>query len=431
MTLDFNEAFDQEWTGPKPPPNGAAGQEKPDQSGPRPFNLLDCGAERFTGNPPPIRWLVENSIPLGVPALLAAMGGVGKSFSALNLCRLVSMQPAVGNLSFNVPVFGGQVVEHGVAVFLTAEDSENSLWRRVQALDPLNTRQLNPRRLLVKSICGEYPRRVFFMQDNRLGLWATEDWKQFCKECIAIEDLKLIVIDPLQMFAQVALDNDNAAAQFVCTQLAWLAEKTGATVLACHHMSKGPGTAPTTPAEARHRVRGSSGLVDGVRCAYAFWAPDEAEGKKTCKDLCIPYSPKRVVKGAVIKTNEPENEEVAIHVRSETGLLVDRTADIRARRPDQKTVEEALIEAVRDAAVSNHPFSQTGEGGLYAHRERLPDPLCTWGRDRLEVLCRDLIKQKRLVRCMAEGSKVGKWLDVPDGPFTRGAGQFEHGAVDV
>lgn len=198
--------------------------------GARPFNLLAHGAERFVGTPPPIEWLVEGSIPLGVPTLIAAMGEIGKSFSALNLCRLVST-PAVGNLSFNLRVFGGQVAAHGAAVFLTAEDSENSLWRRVQALDPLDKRLLNPRRLIVKSVCGEYPRRVFFMQDNRLGLWATEDWAQFCQECRAIKDLKLIVIGPLQMFAQVALDVDNAAAQFVCAQLAWLAEQSGATVI--------------------------------------------------------------------------------------------------------------------------------------------------------------------------------------------------------
>jgi hypothetical protein len=49
------------------------------------FRLTDWSTDRFFGDAPPIRWLCEGSIPLGVPALFAAMGGVGKSFMALDM----------------------------------------------------------------------------------------------------------------------------------------------------------------------------------------------------------------------------------------------------------------------------------------------------------------------------------------------------------
>ena len=51
----------------------------------RVINLSDHGAGRFTAPPPPVQWLVEGVFPLGVPAVLAAMGDTGKSFSALDL----------------------------------------------------------------------------------------------------------------------------------------------------------------------------------------------------------------------------------------------------------------------------------------------------------------------------------------------------------
>ena len=38
-----------------------------------------------------------------------------------------------------------------------------------------------------------------------------------------------------------------------------------------------------------------------------------------------------------------------------------------------------------------------------------------------------LLEQERIVAAMADGSKVVKWLDVPNGPIATGQGQFRLG----
>ena len=81
------------------------------------------------------------------------------------------------------------------------------------------------------------------------------------------------------------------------------------------------------------------------------------------------------------------------------------------------------------AAETKLPFNKTGKAGLYEQRHRLPDILQGVGRDRMQALCQELIEQGKIVQCKATGSNAPQWLDVPDGPFARGEGQFAPGAA--
>jgi hypothetical protein len=83
---------------------------------------------------------------------------------------------------------------------------------------------------------------------------------------------------------------------------------------------------------------------------------------------------------------------------------------------------------VGDEAAKGHPFTLTGEGGLYKQRERLPEILRTMGRNRLEAMGREMVDAKRIVQAMATGTHTGKWLDVEGGQFALGEGKFTHGA---
>jgi hypothetical protein len=54
---------------------------------------IDLGAwaaDRYSGDPPPIEWLVEGTIPKAVPVMVAAMGDTGKSYLLLDLCLRVA-----------------------------------------------------------------------------------------------------------------------------------------------------------------------------------------------------------------------------------------------------------------------------------------------------------------------------------------------------
>jgi hypothetical protein len=57
----------------------------------QPFEIAQWRArERFTGEPQPRRWLIEGLFPLAQATLVAAGGGVGKSFLLLALARQVA-----------------------------------------------------------------------------------------------------------------------------------------------------------------------------------------------------------------------------------------------------------------------------------------------------------------------------------------------------
>ena len=178
---------------------------------PRTLNLAEYGAERFTGSPPPVSWLVEGSIPLGVPVLLAAMGDTGKSFVALTVCYRVAVPllKPTGNLDFNATrqVLGGEVVAHGTAVFITAEDNDAAIHRRLTAIDPFECRRNHPGKLIAVALPSAGGPMPFFVRDHN-GVIVTDAWKMICDQLIKIKDLKLVSFDPLANFAQVALDTD-------------------------------------------------------------------------------------------------------------------------------------------------------------------------------------------------------------------------------
>jgi hypothetical protein len=66
----------------------------------------------------------------------------------------------------------------------------------------------------------------------------TNKFEALLAQLQAIPDLKLIVVDPLQAFVTADITKDPAAGQFMWSSFAQLCAKTGATVIACHHMRK-------------------------------------------------------------------------------------------------------------------------------------------------------------------------------------------------
>jgi hypothetical protein len=413
---------------PRQPPPQPEREQRPR----RVLNLADYRATRFTGPPPPIKWLVQHSIPLGVPVLLAAMGGVGKSFLTLQLCHLVATPPIenpgttneqIHNLStYTRPILGGTVVEHGTAVLITAEDSDDVIHRRLAVVDPEGRRTDD---LIVIGLPSAGGPLTFFTSD-REGVRATDEWYMVLEQLRAIPDLKLVVIDPIAAFCQVSLDADSAACQFVMSAFSQLAAETGATVLLCHHMRKSVnGKPPTTPAEAREQIKGVSQIVDGARLAYAIWPVEEKEGLKVCDDLAIlPREANRVFKGGIVKTNE-RGGNISTYVRSPDGLLVDRTSDLHNARPSKDIYLDLLVEDIAFYAEDRMPLQKTGGSGVHEQYECLHPDIRDLARDYLRGLVQELLDAGRVVKCRAKGSSNAVWLDVPGGPYTQVDGECE------
>ncbi|MFZ5534132.1 MAG: AAA family ATPase [Pseudomonadota bacterium] len=256
-------------------------------------------ADRFVGEPQARRWLVDGVFPQAQAALIAAAGGVGKSFLLLALAREVA---AFDGIWANAPtLFGGALAGHGVAIYVTAEDDAIEVHNRLSALGPI------PDRLYVLPLPdagGAVP--LFAPDPSTRGPATTVAWTDLKRQLKAMPGLRLVVLDPLQPLCALDL-NVPENAQFVCSRLAALAAGTGASVIVSHHFAK---REASTPEQAREAIRGTGGLVDGVRSVYALWNPKEEQAKTICKTLGEPFERGCVVMGGVVKANGRANLRV-------------------------------------------------------------------------------------------------------------------------
>ena len=372
--------------------------------------------DRFTGHPQARRWLVEGVFPQAQAALVSAAGGVGKSFLLLALAREVA---AFDGTKDHAPmVFGSALAGHGVAIYITAEDDAIEVHNRLNALGPI------PDRLYVLPLPDAGGAQPLFAPDPATrGPATTAAWLELERQLRAMAGLRLVVLDPLQPLCALDL-NVPENAQFVCSRLAALAARTGAAVIVSHHFAK---REATTPEQAREAIRGTGGLVDGVRSVYALWQPKEEQARTLCKTLGEPFERGRVVLGGVVKANGQADLHVTTFLRDARGLLVDRSQDVRrTAQPDIELLPE-LKAAIARAAAAGQPYTKTGGNGIYERRHELPQAFQSIGKHRLTEWVSTLLDREELVMAMAEGSKLVKWLDVPDGPVANGAAQFVTG----
>jgi 5S rRNA maturation endonuclease (ribonuclease M5) len=303
----------------------------------KPISLLDDSLivdKYFIGAAPEQKFLIGNTIPLGVPVVFAAAGDSGKGMMTLDLAMKVASGASMQN------AFGGLVAEHGDAIIITAEDDKDEMHRRISRLDPMRYRETYDHKLRIlplPNLGGVFPIMQKFDNTYLMG----EEFSRIYDQMLEMENLKLIVIDPLASFVHADVNADPAAGAAFMGLLAQMATETGATVMVNHHMAKVDSKEPiSTPEEARNKIRGTSAIVDGVRSAFAVWQVDEGTGKQRCRDLNVPYTRNAVFDGAVVKSNGPANREIRHFIRnSDTGLLEDRSVDIQSL---------AMSEAVRD-----------------------------------------------------------------------------------
>ena len=84
--------------------------------------------------------------------MIAAMGGLGKSYLALDL----ALKIAAGVAGLEQPrlILGGRIAIDGTAVVVTAEDSFDAVHRRLNRIDPHDGGCGIPRRLIVVAVAG-------------------------------------------------------------------------------------------------------------------------------------------------------------------------------------------------------------------------------------------------------------------------------------
>jgi hypothetical protein len=328
------------------------------------IDLLQWTADRYAGEAKPITWLCRGTIPLGVAALIAAMGGLGKSYLALDL----ALQIAAGVAGLEQPrkILGGRIAIEGTAVVVTAEDSFDAVHRRLNRIDPTARRLRHPKRLIVLPLPDAGGPRPL-IANNGKALARTPFFEDLKRQLMQLPDLRLVVIDPLQAFVLADVNADPAAAQFLWSAMAELATATGATVLLTHHMRKDGMLRIADGDDAREAIRGTTALVDGARLAYALWKLDDEAARPICNTLQISFERGRIVRGAVVKANDEGDHNAHTYKREESGLLVQLETEPDDQPPERTfslaQAREVLKEVDRRFNEGKSPFSHASQGG--------------------------------------------------------------------
>ena len=386
------------------------------------INLLDdtFSAARFTGDAPEQKFLIDGTFPLGVPIIFSAAGDAGKGMMTLDM----GMKIASGKPMINA--FGGLVKEFGNVVIFTAEDDEAEMHRRIDRLDPDMERLRYAYDLKIvplPNVGGVFP----ILSDMNGEFTTSQEFEKIYEQILNMQDLKLIVFDPLASFVHADVNADPAAGAALTGLLAQIATETGASVLMCHHMTKVKDDAVIkTPEQARNLIRGTSALVDGVRSAFALWQVDTARGQKTCERLGVPYQRNTCFDGAVVKSNGPASRNVRHFIRdSYTGLLVDKTEQIEAL--DSGSAREVKLDAMYNWIVEceDRGVALTHMSGNNAVARRVedadaPEVLQGLSNSVLERYVRELQAANRInkFQLTVTGGKI--WLGDVNGPMSRG-----------
>jgi len=391
----------------------------------RKLNIQDWTIQAYYGEAPKREWLIDATIPMGAVTILAAMGDAGKGMLGLDLALKVSTVFDDDFLNEFPVAFGNNVRQYGTAVVFTAEDDKGEVHRRLEQIDP-DGKRFNSKLMVIPLPNSGGP--VPIVVPGKNGPESTPEYEEIRKQLLKIPDLKLVIFDPLASFILADINKDPAAGSFTTGLLSSLATETGAAVIVAHHMSKGSSDKPiVTPEQARDKIRGTSAIVDGVRAAYALWMPDRTQSRRICETLNVDWSPNRVFYGAVVKSNGPADRSTKTFVRNENGLLEVMDEAIRQTKKSQKEVLNILLQDIKSAAENGRPFTKTGLAGCYHRREELSPEIRGLGKKALDDFVQDLLEAKEIQKNISKGSTVPKWLDVPNGPFSQGVGQFAEG----
>jgi hypothetical protein len=389
----------------------------------RNINLLDDSLliNRFEGNAPEQKFLVDGTFPLAVPIIFSAAGDSGKGMMTLDLAmKVASGQPLAES-------FGSPIGEFGNAVIFTAEDDEAEMHRRIERMDTNNLRFTYKHELRIVSlpnVGGVFP----ILQDTRDGYSTSEEFDKLYEQMLQMNDLKLIVFDPLASFVHADVNADPAAGAALTGLLAKMATETGASVVMCHHMTKiKDDTIINSPEQARLLIRGTSALVDGVRCAFVVWQVDESTGRRRCMDIGVEYERNRCFDGAVVKSNGPANRNIRHFVRNNySGLLEDRTEEIKRLHSgtNREIKKDALFAWI--ATCEREGRALTQQSGADAILQRVssdhdaPQVLQNLTQRSIDGIVRELISEARIGKYAFTASGGRKWLGTTDGVMSQG-----------
>jgi hypothetical protein len=245
----------------------------------------------LVGTPEPQKFLVDGLIPIAKPGILAAVGGVGKSLSIIQLALAISCPGARW--------WGKDVKEHGNAVIFCAEDDLMEIHRRLDLLDPKGRRFNSSFDVYVFPVPEQKEPMILMREEG-----VTPIAQELVEELQAIPNLKLVCFDPLQAFTTGNVSSSNEAGQLWGSYCANISARLGCTTLTIHHLNKGALTNDSDDAMShRAEIRGASSITDSVRFALSLWLASAEDCERICEEMHVKYDRMAVVKAALVKSN--------------------------------------------------------------------------------------------------------------------------------
>jgi RecA-family ATPase len=242
------------------------------------------------GKPEPQKFLVEGLIPIGKPGILAAVGGVGKSLSVIQLAL---------SICCGGRWWGKDIVERGNSVIFCAEDDLMEIHRRLDLLDPKGKRFNSSYEVYVFPIPEQKEPMILLREEG-----ITPIAQELVEELKAIPDLKLVCFDPLQAFTTGNVSSSNEAGQLWGSYCANISARLGCATLTIHHLNKGALANDSDDAMShRAEIRGASSITDSVRWAIAMWLASAEDCERICEEQRVAYERMSVVKAALVKSN--------------------------------------------------------------------------------------------------------------------------------
>ena len=254
------------------------------------LNIRQYAIRNLVEKPKDIEWLVDSFIPLGKPGIIAAVGGVGKSLSMIQL----ALQIATGGQWWGKPV-----MQRGSTVIFAAEDDLHEVHRRIDSLDPLGKRFQSEYDVYVFPIPEQKEPMILLREEG-----VTPIASELIDELKTISNLQLVVFDPLQAFTTGNISSSNEVGQLWGSYCANISARLGVTTLTVHHLSKSALTNDSDDALShRAEIRGASSITDSVRFAIAMWLADESTCERICLQEGMEIDRMAVVKASLVKSN--------------------------------------------------------------------------------------------------------------------------------
>lgn len=322
-----------------------------------PLLITDWGMHRYAGEAPEQEWLIEHILPARVPGLVAAIGGLGKSFILLDLC----MKVAGGDQAMHSETaFGGRIAKNGKVVFFGAEDSAASMHRRIDSIADKTLRDRAAENLFVVPMPDAGGATPFIY--NVMGQYGvTPAFESLRQQLIDMNGVALVVIDPLQAFAAADINTDPAAAQYWWSLMSELCVTIGANVLVSHHMRKDGSFSISKSMQAREAIRGTTALVDGARWVYGLWNMPEADEIVIAQKMGFEAGQGVSVCGGIVKVNDQADMSTATFIRSDGGLLENKTDEVatilEASAKLDRIQTTAIFTAIEKKWSAEQPFA--------------------------------------------------------------------------